>query len=160
MTIDREELRRLCEASTQEKFTDEVWTARCRLSAVARTNVPALLDALEALEKVVGGVVIGIGSTRFMAPPDGGAPSLGEQVERMRLALEAAEAQLLDTTWQDHADHWQKRAVAAEAREKRLRLVLGRLAEVARTGVFDDRSRPFYADAMQQASAALTETAP
>lgn len=32
-----------------------------------------------------------IGSTRFMDPPDGGSPSLAEQVERMRRALELAE---------------------------------------------------------------------
>lgn len=38
----------------------------------------------------------------------------------------ALEAELRDTTWQDHADQWQKRAIAAEAREAALRKLLER----------------------------------
>lgn len=36
-------------------------------------------------------ISVAIGTTRFMDPPDGGSPTLAEQVQRMREALTAAE---------------------------------------------------------------------
>lgn len=60
--------------------------------------------------------------------------------------------------------HWSDAALAAHndrgylLREvERLQVVLGRLVEVARTGVFDDKAHPFYVDAMRQASDVLGE---
>lgn len=46
------------------------------------------------------------------------------RVDEMRVRIAALEAELRDTTWQDHADYWQKRAIAAEsALEARDRLL-------------------------------------
>lgn len=45
-------------------------------------------------ERELAGVSSGIGSVRWMDPPDGGSVSLGEQVRRMRADLEAAETQV------------------------------------------------------------------
>lgn len=79
-------------------------------------NILALLSAgrgeeggherawLEA-EAQLSEISAAIGSTRFMDPPDGGSVTLAEQVRRMRVALEEAEASLPaggeDEAWLD-----------------------------------------------------------
>ena len=35
-------------------------------------------------------------------------------IDALKAKLQAAQQELLDTTWQDHADHWKKRAEQAE----------------------------------------------
>ena len=46
---------------------------------------------------------------------------------------ERADRAELDTTWQDHADHWQKRAQKAEAERDALRERVARLVGALRT---------------------------
>lgn len=58
------------------------WVARAEKAEVSLRAVEAELSAVSAA----------IGSVRFMDPPDGGDVSLAEQVSRMRVALEAADA--------------------------------------------------------------------
>lgn len=49
---------------------------------------------IERLHAEANAVSAAIGSPRFMDPPDGGSVTLAEQVERMRHALESAEAEV------------------------------------------------------------------
>lgn len=56
-----------------------------------------------AAEQELSEVSRAIGSVRWMDPPDGGDVSLGEQVNRMRADLEAAEAQALRLTEENEA---------------------------------------------------------
>lgn len=112
MTIDREELRRLCEAATPGPW--KWWTSNSwrRLRSCRRDSHPSVAEPIVARDGHPD-MIISDADQAFIAAARTAVPALLD-------ALEAAEAEILDTTWQDHADHWAKRAVAAEAREKRL----------------------------------------
>lgn len=45
---------------------------------------------------------------------DNGFEPIVHRIAELRKENERLKAALLDTTWQDHADHWQKRALVAE----------------------------------------------
>lgn len=43
-----------------------------------------------------------------------GDKDIVDYIDSLQSALKVAQQELLDTTWQDHADHWKKRAEQAE----------------------------------------------
>lgn len=69
-------------------------------TATAKRDADTAYDELSAVSKAIG-------NAQFMDPPDGGSVSLGEQVNRMRLALDAANAR---------ADAEREKRIAAESR--------------------------------------------
>lgn len=76
-----------CGASAYDKSSREeaivAWNRRAP-DATSQAQLKIYREALEEVSK-------GIGSVRWMDPPDGGNVSLGEQVRRMRIDLETAE---------------------------------------------------------------------
>jgi DNA repair exonuclease SbcCD ATPase subunit len=71
-----------------------IFGAPTALEAEAAQTIAALRAERDEAFAESHAVSIVIGSVRFMDPPDGGSVTLAEQVNRMRQALEAAEAKV------------------------------------------------------------------
>lgn len=148
--------------SNISKLLDDFGVACCNcqitgasLADVVNTRL-ALLAAFEKLRSELAAQIVDTISALETITKE------NEENERLRQALEAAEAQLLDTTWQDHADHWQKRAVAAEEREKRLRELLLKASTYVELTASEEAGEE-AAEAkhdLDEINAALAETAP
>ena len=74
------------------------------------------------------------------------------EVEQLRTEVARLTKECLDTTWQDHADHWAMRALKAEAKVEQLR-------EALEAMLYDTTPNDGYpsAAAVERARAALAE---
>lgn len=75
--------------------------ALLRIDELKAAKPPGLADELRELQelrKEVAAAYAALGSTRFMNLPDGGDPTLAEQIANMRADLEAAETKVADLT--------------------------------------------------------------